>query len=404
MDHPELECLRKCARFAFAVMKILELPVCLIILFLLPAGCAAPGAPIARQPAVAQGVNDLAAQQKGTSVVLTFTLPKETVQGQPLAKLPQIEVYRQFLASAVTAGQAAQPPAPEQLIFTVAPQTEAQYQDGNRLRIPTPLADSDVAAHFGENAVYMVRTRISARESGDSNLAEVRILPAPAPIDDMHAQVTESSIALSWTAVEAPVTHTLGTAAIRYRVYRAQDSAVKSSAVSAGGTAQDTSALAYTLLGETVSPAFNDAKFTFGLRYEYTVQSVAHYDAGEVESEESKPLVVLPQDTFPPAAPEGLVGALVLANGGEAPHVDLSWAISPETDLAGYNVYRREAESESWSRVNSQSLLTPVFRDMSMVSGRRYLYRVTAVDRSGNESIPSAAVAVTLPGPNEQEK
>lgn len=161
---------------------------------------------------------------------------------------------------------------------------------------------------------------------------------------------------------------------------------------------------AFTLLGETSSPSFSDASFTFGTTYEYAVRSMARYDAGEVESEDSAPLIVTPRDTFPPAAPEGLVAAVVPANGNEGALVDLSWKISPEPDVAGYNAYRGDEESAVGKRVNSELLPTPAFRDISVLAGHQYFYRVTAVDRSGNESVASAAVAVTLPGANEQEK
>ncbi|HEV2489423.1 MAG TPA: hypothetical protein VGT03_06425 [Candidatus Acidoferrales bacterium] len=390
----------------------LALPLSLLLMLdflglsasLIPAGCAAPGAPIARQPVVAEGINDLAAQQTGNSVVLTFTAPKETVQGIPLQAPPEIRIYREFLATPRNAGETAQPPTPQQLILTVTSQTEMQYREGNRLRIPTAVGASDVTAHAGEDAVFMVRTRISTRDSADSNLTAVHILPAAGPIEDLHAHVTKSAIELTWTAPQIPPAGTLGPAVIRYRIYRTQVKAASPLAGSAGRTGQSIPAAAYLLLGETASLAFDDASFTFGLTYQYTVRSVAHYNAGEVESEDSKPLEVTPRDTFPPAAPKGLIAAVVPASGSEASHIDLSWDISPESDVSGYNVYRSEAELTPGNQMNPQLLLTPTFRDISVVSGHQYFYRVTAVDRSGNESVPSAAIAVTLPGPNEQEK
>jgi hypothetical protein len=42
-------------------------------------------------------------------------------------------------------------------------------------------------------------------------------------------------------------------------------------------------------------------------------------------------------------------------------------------------------------------LLTPAFRDLNAVPGRRYFYRVTAVDRSGDESPPSEAASGGVP-------
>ncbi len=57
-------------------------------------GCAAPGEPSPRHPVVPQGVGDLAAYQQGQAVVLTFTLPKQSVGKAPLPETPAIEIYR----------------------------------------------------------------------------------------------------------------------------------------------------------------------------------------------------------------------------------------------------------------------------------------------------------------------
>jgi hypothetical protein len=45
-------------------------------------------------------------------------------------------------------------------------------------------------------------------------------------------------------------------------------------------------------------------------------------------------------------------------------------------------------------------LLSPAYRDTSVQPGHRYWYSVTAVDRSGNESVPSASVAVEVAQPS----
>ena len=54
--------------------------------------------------------------------------------------------------------------------------------------------------------------------------------------------------------------------------------------------------------------------------------------------------MVTPRDVFPPAAPVGLEAAIVPATPQGAAYVELSWAISPEPDLAGYRVYRSDRE------------------------------------------------------------
>ena len=125
------------------------------------------------------------------------------------------------------------------------------------------------------------------------------------------------------------------------------------------------------------------------------------YPSGTLESGDSNLAVVTPRDTFPPVAPQGLLVVLVPAQGGAAAHLELSWAISPETDIAGYNVYRGDQESTPGTRLNTELLLTPAFRDMNIQPGHRYFYSVTAVDRTGNESPLGAVVSGGVPAESQ---
>ncbi len=45
--------------------------------------------------------------------------------------------------------------------------------------------------------------------------------------------------------------------------------------------------------------------------------------------------MVTAHDTFPPAAPQGIVVVPVPAQSGQPGYLELSWDISPETDVAG---------------------------------------------------------------------
>jgi fibronectin type 3 domain-containing protein len=107
-------------------------------------------------------------------------------------------------------------------------------------------------------------------------------------------------------------------------------------------------------------------------------------------------VTVTPRDTFPPAAPQGLVAAVLPGATPRTILVDLSWSINLETDLAGYHVYRSEQEGTRGQLVTPDLLPTPAVRDTSVEPGRRYWYTVTAVDRMGNESPPCAPVAVDV--------
>jgi len=72
------------------------------------------------------------------------------------------------------------------------------------------------------------------------------------------------------------------------------------------------------------------------------------------------------------------------ANGSYS--VDLSWDANTEADLAGYVVYRQDLAAQTQLRVNAQLLQAPAFPDEGLQAGHSYVYSVSAVDQSGNES------------------
>jgi fibronectin type 3 domain-containing protein len=74
----------------------------------------------------------------------------------------------------------------------------------------------------------------------------------------------------------------------------------------------------------------------------------------------------------------------------------LIWAPVPEADLDGYNIYRHEGGG-SPVKVNSELVKMPAYRDMQVVSGKRYFYSVSAVDLRGNESGRSEEASESVP-------
>jgi hypothetical protein len=89
-------------------------------------------------------------------------------------------------------------------------------------------------------------------------------------------------------------------------------------------------------------------------------------------------------DTTPPAIPAGLV-----ATAGSR-RVALDWTDNSETDLAGYRVERRVG-NRAWAvRADVEQ---STFSDTGLKPGTTYRYRVSAYDRNGNYSPPSAEVA-----------
>jgi len=353
------------------------------------AACGTPGPPVPPRPTVPEAITDLGARQVGEAVVLTFTMPQKSIEGETLAEPPDVEIYR---------GTPQQRPGgtePLPQVYTVPSALVDTYLDQGRVRfldpLPPELLQQAQSLPGGRLELdYMVRTRASTRRaSEESNAVRVTILPVPETVSNLTASVTERGIELRWTPPERTTSGGTIPSLASYRVYRAEVEA---------GAAPSATPPQGALLSVTPAPLYRDTQFEFGPTYIYTVRSVAQYESDSVESADSEPVQVTPQDTFPPAPPQNVVAVLVPATPESPAQFDLSWSISMEPDLAGYRVYRSAEEGTLGEEQNRELLLVPTFRDTSLLAGQRYFYRVTAVDRSGNESLPSAPVAAEVPG------
>jgi hypothetical protein len=366
---------------------LLTLAFCLLACAL-AAGCAAPGEPTARHPVVPVAVTDLAARQYGDAFTLTFTLPTRSMDREALAEHPTIEIYR----VALPPGASADKKTEWRLAYTIPSEQVNSYLKVDRIVFSDPLTPEDIARAAGSSFAYKVRTRASkARASEDSNVAAARIYPAPEAPREVQVNVTEPALAVTWTDASVPP----GASSRAYRVYRGVlDSGQEKSPQN---PSQAKLMAPLEPVGSSSSTEFRDTHFEFGTAYVYTVRSVAQYGADFVESADSVPVQVTPRDIFPPGAPSNLEITIVTATNQAPAYIELSWAISPETDLAGYAVYRSDAENVPGERISADILPSPTFRDMSVLPGRRYYYRVSALDRAGNESPKSSVVQADVP-------
>jgi hypothetical protein len=377
---------------AFRKHSILFLPLLACVCI---AACGAPGVPTPPRPVVPKPVTDLAARQQGSSVILTFTLPKKSDENETLAALPSVEIFRGERAAGAS-GAAAK--TATHLIYTLPSALVDTYMKEGLIEFRDPLKPESL---HGQEFVYMVRARVSTkRASVDSNIISVRTLPVPPAPTTVHMMaLKESTIELGWTAPRAETPAGNGIAG--YRVYRGE---LPADAPIPSGEIADTLKLKMSvplaLLGPAPGNSFRDTDFTFGTTYVYVVRTVADELGQPVESSDSAPLIVTPKDIFPPAAPQRLVAVpsrneQATGNGGGT--IELSWDINQETDLQGYYVYRSEQPGTTGERITKSLLLTPTFRDNNAMPGKQYTYRVTAVDRSGNESPFSSPVTAAVP-------
>jgi hypothetical protein len=359
------------------------------------AGCGAPGEPVERKAPIPTPIADLAATQQGDVVILTFTLPKDSVEGRELKQPPAIEIFRNFqnISASPTPTSALANPT---LLVTIPSAMVDQFDTRRQIRYEDALKPEDFTQHPDTQAVYIVRTRTSPKKvSANSNAATLRVAPSPEPITDLKAEITHQGVILAWTP---PQKTAVGPAPpiVSYRIFRREIPQAIAPAPANGAQPPHSQNLALQI-GESATPPFRDTQIQFGKTYRYSVRSVAQYPDLQIESLDSPVIEVTPLDTFPPAAPQGLVVVLVPAQGAAPAYLDLSWSISAENDIAGYNIYRSGQEGAAGQKQSPELLRTPAFRDMNIVPGHRYFYTVTAVDRVGNESPASAAASGEVP-------
>jgi len=326
-------------------------------------------------------VRDLAAEQVGTSVELRFTRPDTATDGELLTKPIEIEIFRRVTPPNAKAGANARQGAETNSapLITLEGSDLSRHTVDHKFEYSDQLAPTDFSRFLGSALTFRVRAltrgfRGRPVEGELSNDARLALLDVSRPVEALTVEVTEKALKLRWSPPTETVTGRPAGAITGYQVYRSDHGKPGP----------------YERVGEASEPSYVDASFEFGTLYSYKVRAVSREDGHTAESMDSAAVEILPRDVFPPAAPAGLSGLYT------AGAVELIWNPNTEPDLAGYGIYRHEAGGHA-ERLNAELLPSPLFRDTALTPGRHYLYSVTAIDLSGNESAVSSEVEVEVP-------
>jgi len=313
---------------------------------LVTTGCGYVGEPMPPLANVPAKVTDLAVVQRGSRIMVQFTIPSVTTEGMDIKDPVKLDLRigaagEPFDAVAWTAHAKVIPDAPVKT-------GQARYE------IPA-------AEWIGKEAIVAVRV-IGARgkEAGWSSFVILPVVAAPETPAAVTATATAEGVRLAWRASGAS-----------FRVFRRTTTG-------------------FVPAGTVQQPQWTDTTTEFGKAYTYVVQTIgALGNNKEVESELSAEVTITPVDTFPPAAPSGL------APSAAANTIELAWERNTESDLAGYRIYRAldGGALEKLADVNQ----VPSYSDRKVEHGKTYRYAITAVDQAGNESARTAPAEVRLP-------
>jgi len=341
---------------------------------LLLAGCAQTGPPLPPSLELPRPPADLRATRKGNTVTLVWSEPIRTTDRQSVRYLGPTQICRAFAADVAACG-------------TPIGEVAAQPASGSATPASRTFVDTLPAALLEQNAAADITYAVEVlnrdrRGAGISNRVAIAAVPTLPPPADFHAELTGSGVVFTWTGRDDQPPAGVQ---FRYRIYRRD------------GTGKET--LAAEVPSGAISPLHaEDSGFEWEKTYRYRLTSVSIVarpggDA-QVEGDDTAAIEIVAHDVFPPAVPSGLQA--VYSGEGQKPFIDLIWAPVTDADLAGYNVYRHEANVAP-IRINSEPVKTPSYRDAAVTAGRSYVYAVSAVDVRGNESARSEEAGESAP-------
>lgn len=339
-------------------------------------GCGTQGAPQPPSANIPKAITDLQASRKGDTVTLNWAAPRETTDGALVHKPGKMLVWR-------ATGENPKPTMVAEPDLPKARKSEeaqpASVKDSLTQLLGTPS---------GDFATYTVEAMsASGKSAGPSNAVTVPLVPVPTPPADIKAESTAEGVSISWNQTWPPQNKSGLGAEYAYRIIRRQEGS------------NQAPVLVQQLSAGNSAVRVIDRGIEWEKQYQYWVTPITVWQNGDqqqgvVEGDDSVPVSIFTRDIFPPAAPSGLQA--IFSQVGNKSFIDLTWIPNSDSDLAGYNVYRRDENTQAL-KINTELVKTPAFRDTVVQSGKKYFYSVSAVDLRNNESTKSPEATETVP-------
>ncbi len=340
-----------------SLVRVAGLFVLVMFLLLATSGCGYKNAPIPPQNVVPTAVTDLLYQTNEKGVALSWSYPVKTISGSALEDIASFELYQAEISLEDYCGTCPIPFGEPLTIDGGSPiDGKVRKKAGFQLSLLRP----------GYKYFVKVRSRTSWwADSGDSNIVNfVWYQPAAAP-SEVTATPGDGEINLTWQPVTVLTDGSPVTMAMKYQVLR-----------SVGGKG-------FQPLGEPVATTdYVDRRVSNGVRYSYTIQSMMVFKDALINGGISEEVAAVPVDLVPPASP--LEVTVIRTDVG----AKVFWEKSDAADIAGYRIYRRASDKDTYELLGEVDAERTLFVDSKAKENTRYYYAITAIDKSkpANES------------------
>jgi hypothetical protein len=346
-------------------------------------GCGKRRPPLPPVEAVQQRTELLSGTQQGNEVILSWPAPRRNAPDSSVQSIRRIDVYRMAEKPGSPLGLSEEEFAERATL--IGSVTSEQIQNaGDTLTYHDTLELAGQPTRLRYAVRYVNASGQRAAFSNFLNIEPAARVARPPVLQATGSEVREDSVTITWQAPTANIDGSTPLNILGYNVYRMDESQSDpnqrplNSAPVSGTT-------------------YSDKNFQFGKEYRYIVRSVSLGTGGaQVESLNSNPLSITPKDTFPPSIPQ----APSIAAGSRVGQLAIFFAPNPESDIAGYDIYRATDQNlpkASWTKLNQTLLTKATFVDERVESGKRYYYYVVAIDTAGNVSQPSEVGSEVAP-------